>query len=163
MRPHQVSPELKKFICDGLILIRNSNYEQGQKAQLLRRLLSLGAGADWTPLKITLGALTLIAKNDFKQPKGIERAHLCHQRETISKLLEEGKWGRDDWWDWFEERDYTVLATRSENRNEKKFSSLKKFPIPQKLNLFSGKTAGFVYKSEEIKFLRNLAAQQRLI
>jgi hypothetical protein len=163
MKPNQVSPELKEFICDGVTLIRNSNYEQSQKVQLLRRLLSLGAGADWQPVEITLGALKLFVKNDFKLPKGLERAHIHSRKETIGKLLEEDKWGRYDWWDWFKGRDYTVLATRSENRNEGGFSALKKFPIPRKLNLFSGKTAGFVYRNEEIKFLRKLAAQQRLI
>jgi hypothetical protein len=123
----------------------------------------LGAGADWKPVRITLGALTLIVKNDFKLPKGLERAHIHSRKDSIGKLLEADKWGRDDWWDGFKGRDYTVLATRSENRNEKGFSALKKFRIPQKLNLFSGKPVGFVYKNEEMKFLRKLAAQQGLI
>jgi len=162
MKPNQVSPELKKFICDGFILIKNSKYEKAHKAELLEKLLSLGAGAGWKPVKITIGALKLFVNHDFKLPKGLERAHIYKRKDSIENLLV-GEWTDDNWWDWFEERDYTALSTRFEHRDEKNFASVKKFAIPKKLNLFLGKRVRFVYTENEKTFLRKLAAQQGLI
>ena len=67
------------------------------------------------------------------------------------------KWENDDWWDWYKERDYTILSTREENRKEKDFHKIKKIEIPLEKNLFLGKRVGFVYGDAEKHFLRNIS------
>ena len=152
-----ISEDLKKFICNGFELIRNSSdFTEKQKFQLIDRLLSMGAGAGWRPKAISINALKLFVKNDFKKPKGLERAHVHHRRHTLSELLKK-KWENDEWWDWYKERDYTILSTREENRKEKEFHKIKKIEIPLEKNLFLGKRVGFVYGDAEKHFLRNIS------
>ena len=162
MIPKKITKELKDFICEGFLIIKKSDYEYKQKVDLLGSLFSLGAGTGWRPREITLGALKLFIKNDFKLPKGLNRAHTYHRRETMRELLEK-EWVDDSWWDWYKERDYTVLATRAENSDEKNFHKLLTFEIPLTMNLFSGKRVGFEYRDEEREFLKKLAKKQGLI
>lgn len=162
MIPKEVSPELKKFICEGFLIIKNSDYSYRQKSDLLGSLISMGAGAGWRPKEITIGALKLFVENDFKRPKGLERAHIHHRRDTMRELIE-STWNAYEWCDWLKDRDYTVLATRAENRNEKNFENIKKFSIPLDLNLFWGKRVGFEYGDQEKTFIKSLAEKQGLI
>ena len=84
----EISEDLKKFICNGFELIRNSpDFTEKQKFQLTDRLLSMGAGVGWRPKAISINALKLFVKNDFKKPKGLERAHVHHRRHTLNELL----------------------------------------------------------------------------
>ena len=161
MIPKTITPELKKFICKGFLLIKHSSYDYKQKSDLLGSLISMGAGSGWRPREITIGALNLFIANNFKLPKGLERAHIHHRRDVIRQLIELD-WENDEWWDWLKERDYTVLATRSENRDEKNFSNIQKFEIPIDLNLFWGKRVGFEFGDKEKKFIRALAKQLEL-
>mgnify|MGYP006086353575 CR=1 FL=1 len=153
-----VTEELKEYIINGFNIIKKSNDNYKQKSAVLNQLLSLGAGAGWRPKAITIGALKLFVANNFKKPKGLERAHEFHRRDTI-KILIEKKWEKDEWWQWFYNRDFTILSTRSENRDEKNFTKVKKFPIPIELKLFSGKRVGFVYDKEEKLFLQDLTKE----
>ena len=162
MIPKTISPELKQFICNGFLLIKHSSYDYKQKSDLLGSLISMGAGSGWRPREITIGALNLFIANNFKIPKGLERAHIFHRRDTMKELIE-SDWEKDEWWDWLKERDYTVLAIRSENRDEKNFSNIQKFEIPLDLNLFWGKRVGFEYGDKEKEFVKALAKQQRLV
>ena len=156
MIPKKVDTDLKKFICTGFQLIKNSSkYSISEKKNLLNNLLAMGAGTGWQPIMITTGALNLFVENQFKLPKGLERAHLFHRRETLQLLLEQD-WEDDSWWDWYKNRDYTVLSTRNENRDEKNFDNVEKYQIPRELNLFRGKRVGFEYGDEEKEFLKNL-------
>lgn len=157
-----ITPELKKFICEGFVLIKESEYSDREKIAFLDKLLSLGAGAGWRPNAITIGAMRLFIDNQFKLPKGLERAHINHRRETMKELLKRD-WLGDEWWDWYKERDYTVLAKRSENRDEKNFSSIQIFEIPLHLNLFLGKRVGFAYGNDEKDFIMNLAKDHHLL
>lgn len=157
MIPSVITPQLKAFICDGFSLIRgSSNYDYLEKANLMASLFSMGAGAGWRPKQITHEAVKLFIANDFKVPKGLERAHWPHSRRETMKILIENNWDGDEWWDWFKDRDYTVLATRAENRDENTFEELPKIEIPLALNLFRGKRVGFVYGDSEKRFLKDL-------
>lgn len=162
MIPKIISPELKKFICEGFLLVKNSDYSYNQKSDLLGSLISMGAGAGWRPKQITIGALKLFVDNSFKRPQGLERAHIHHRRETMKELIE-SDWNGDEWCDWLKDRDYTVLATRAENRDEKNFENIIKFPIPLELNLFWGKRVGFEYGDQEKAFIKSLAEKHGLI
>ena len=153
-----VTEELKEYIINGFNIIKKSNYNYKQKSAALTQLLSLGAGAGWRPRAITIGALKLFVANNFKKSKGLERAHEFHRRDTI-KILIEKNWEKDEWWQQFYNRDFTILSTRSENREEKNFTKVKKFPIPIELKLFSGKRVGFVYDKEEKLFLQDLTKE----
>ena len=130
---------------------------------MLASLLSMGAGAGWRPKEITEEALRLFVLNDFKLPKGLERAHWPHSRRETMRELIERDWGDSEWWDWLEDRDYTVLSTRAENRDEKTFEGLLKFSIPLESNLFRGKRVGFVYGESEKRFLKSLALENKLL
>lgn len=152
------TPEIRQFIISGVTVIRASaNYTKNEKIYLLRQLLAMGAGAGWQPKAITYEALKLFKSNNFTLPKGLERAHFPHRRDTLNLLLERD-WVGDEWWDWYKERDYTTLALKHENRAESNFHELRVFPIPISLGLFKGKNGpGFVYKEEEKTFLEKLA------
>jgi hypothetical protein len=162
MIPKIVTPQLRDFICKGFLIIKNSDYNYRQKSDMLGSLISLGAGAGWRPKEITIGALKSFVDNLYKLPKGLERAHIHHRRDTIKELIETD-WKHDEWWDWLKERDFTVLATRAENRDEKNFENIKKFAIPLELNLFWGKRVGFEYGDQEKAFIKSLVEKQGLI
>lgn len=157
MIPKKIPQELKDYICTGFVLIKNSEeFTYQQKCTLLSSLLSLGAGAAWRPIQITHEAVQLFVNNDFKVPKGLERAHIHHRRETMKELIERN-WIGDEWWEWFKERDYTVLSTRKENRDESNFDQVDKIDIPKEQMLFWGKRVGFEYGDLEKEFIRNTA------
>ena len=112
---------------------------------------------------ISHNALCLFIDNEFKLPRGLERAHEHHRRDTLYELIN-NKWDSDEeWWSFFYDRDFTVLSTRSENRNEKSFHKLKVYEVPLEKNLFLGKRVGFVYSEKEKEFLINLATKKNLI
>ena len=91
-----VNKELKAFICHGFKLIKHSSdYSEKQKIELIDRLLSMGAGVGWRPKKISINALKSFVENDFKRPKGIERA-VVHRRDTLNELLIKD-WRGDEW------------------------------------------------------------------
>ena len=66
-------------------------------------------------------------------------------------------------YNYYEKRDFTVLSTRSENRKEKEFEKVIKYPIPLELNLFHGKRVGFVYGESEKHFLIDLACRNEMV
>jgi len=159
MIPKKIPQELKSYICEGFVMIKNSDeFTTQEKKHLISTLLSLGAGASWRPIQITHNALKLFAKHDFKKPKGLERAHIVPRRETIQELIE-SDWTGDEWWEWYKERDYTVLSTRKENRDEKNFHNVKRIDIPKEKMLFWGKPVGFEYGTLEKEFLINAARE----
>ena len=150
MIPKKVDADLIEFICTGFQLIKSSSiYSISEKKNLLNNLLAMGAGTGWQPIMITTGALNLFVENQFKLPKGLERAHLFHRRETLQLLLEQD-WEDDSWWDWYKNRDYTVLSTRNENRDEKILIMLKNIRSPENL----------IY-SEEREWVLNMAMKKK--
>lgn len=163
MIPKDIPIELKEYICSGVSLIKNSKeFTEKQKFTLLSNLLSLGAGAAWQPIQITHAAIQLFVENDFKKPKGLERAHIYHRRKTMTELVQQN-WQGDEWWDWYKERDYTVLATRKENRDEAEFHNVAKILIPKEQNLFWGKRVGFEYGEIEKRFVIDAAKKLKMI
>ena len=106
--------------------------------------------------KISINALKSFVQNDFKRPKGIERAHVVHRRDTLNELLIKD-WRGDEWWEWYRERDYTILSTREENRSEIQLKKCDTFDIPLEKNLFLGKRVGYVYGAKEKEFLKGIA------
>ena len=154
---------LKEYICSGASLIMKlGELNDQQKSLLLGRLLGLGAGAAWQPIGITHKAVKLFVRNDFKKPKGLERAHIKHRRDTMKKLIERLR-NNEEWWDWYKERDYTILATRGENRDEANFDKVPKIQIPKEQMLFKGKRVGFEYGDPEKEFIINAARELKLI
>ena len=157
VRGEKVSSQLKDYIIRGVSLVQKlDDYSERQRVQLLETILSLGAGAAWRPKAITFGALQTYKDNNFEHVRGLERAHIIPRRETLKEILYR-EYPGTDWWDWYIDRDYTVLAKRSENRDEKSFKKLSTIPIPLKLDLFQGKRVGWVFNEPEKKFLQSLA------
>ena len=92
MIPKKLPIGLKDYICEGFNLLQSSEeLEYKQKVLMIEILLSLGAGTGWRPQAITLDALQLFIENAFKLPKGLERAHKYHRRDTY-KILIETQW-----------------------------------------------------------------------
>jgi len=159
MIPKKVSAELKEYICTGFTLIKESkDFNDQEKKNLLSSLLSLGAGVAWRPVEITHEAIKLFVENDFKVPKGLERAHIYHRRDTMRELMNRD-WECGEWWEWYKERDYTVLSTRQENRDESNFHSVKKLEVPKDMMLFWGKRVGFEYGQLEKEFIIGAARE----
>ena len=159
---------IKKYIIEGFNLIKSSNdLTYKDKVDTIGYLFGIGSLVGilpgWRPKAISHNALCLFIDNEFKLPRGLERAHEHHRRDTLYELIN-NKWDSDEeWWDFFYDRDFTVLSTRSENRNEKTFHKLKVYEVPLEKDLFLGKRVGFVYSEKEKEFLINLATKNNLI
>jgi hypothetical protein len=161
--PKKITPDLKKYICEGVELIRNSEaFSYKEKVDMLKNVISIGAGAGWKPTEITHEAIRLFKDNNFKKPKGLERAHRYHRRDTLKELIM-GDWEGGDWWDWFKDRDYTVLATREENRNESSLDACPREKIPKESNLFEGLQSGYRYGKAEKEFIKETARRLGII
>tara|TARA_B100000900_G_C20548008_1_gene703442 strand:- start:60 stop:554 length:495 start_codon:yes stop_codon:yes gene_type:complete len=160
--------DIKNFIISGFNLIKHSaDLTYKNKADSISYLFGIGSLVGilpgWRPKAISHNALCLFVENNFKYPRGLERAHEHHRRDTLYELIN-NDWNSDDeWWNFFYERDFTILSTRSENRDERNFNQVISYAIPLEENLFLGKKVGFVYSEKEKIFLANLAVEKNLM
>lgn len=162
-----IQKEIKKIIIDGFKSIKDKEELTYQmKVDLISTLFGMGSLVGilpgWRPKYISHNALLLFIENNFKFPKGLERAHEFHRRETFSELLNRDWLDDDEWWSFFYERDFTTLSTRKENRDEKNFNLIKKYHIPLDLKLFLPKRVGFFYGDKEKEFLKQLAKKSNI-
>mgnify|MGYP001206811412 CR=1 FL=1 len=159
---------LKNFIINGFNTIKSSNdLTHENKVESIGYLFGIGSLIGilpgWRPKAISHNALLLFIENKFMLPKGLERAHELHRRDTFDQLINNNWKSDEEWWQFYYERDFTILSTRSENRDERNFHQIKKYKVPLDENLFQGKRVGFVYKEKEKEFLIKLAKENNLI
>jgi hypothetical protein len=111
----------------------------------------------WKVVGITNGALEIFKKLDYNRPPGrgelgVNRSHKYSRTETYRLMFEQGEWEFEEFWNFIESRDTTVLATVNENYSKGK--EVSDHDVPD--GLFEA--YGFAYRvdEKEIEFLKSL-------
>lgn len=135
-------------------------------ADATRMLTGLMASRPWSwrVIGITPAALEVFKENDFKRPAGeIQRGHKEDRASTARAVYQD----RDkpmllpEFFEFFLERDQTVLMTKAENRHRPGGKFPRYIRVPQKLELFPcGTLVGWQHRKAETEFLRELYAKQ---
>ena len=136
-------------VFDWEIPIRN-------KVRMFGDLISHANPVCWRIVGVTKDAVGVFAEYDFKKASrmGVNRGHLVDRNETCTHLYTnrfEDPW---EWWNYYYQRDKTILMTSSENISG---NHSKTFDIPDDLFLSSG--FAWRHRKEEQKFLRGLHQQ----
>ena len=109
----------------------------------------------WRVVGITREALIRFSENKFRKVTGmgINRAHLINRKDFYPEMLGKEFKNCDDWWDYYLDKDRTILATSTEN-SAHSFSDVFYFDKPE---LFKIKSYSWRHtKKDEGRFLENL-------
>ena len=120
----------------------------------------------WTVVGITEDAYNSFKKVEFKRipnkkdESPVERAHIVQRHKWVTELIERDWKNSQEWYDFIQENDKTVLATAYENKlSDKVGAPLKiKYHIPEIGKYFTGKFIGCTYrKNIEKKLLESFS------
>jgi len=118
----------------------------------------------WRVIGITSDALDIFSKNDFKRPAGqIQRGHRDDRASTARALFFERDipMPLDEFFEFFLQRDQTVLMTKSENKHRPGGEFPAFIAIDAQLALFPcGTLVGWQHRKAEVDFLRALHAKR---
>ena len=118
----------------------------------------------WRVVGITPVALDIFAQNGFLRVKGlVERGHLVERNKTALHLYFERQDPMEinEFYEYFLERDRTVLMAKYENKARMNEPLPDYIPIPAELELFpSGSLVGWKHRKLEEEFLRSLHASR---
>lgn len=119
----------------------------------------------WRVIGITPAALEIFAANDYKRPAGmIQRGHRADRSSTAHELfyVRATAMPMDEFFDFFLERDETVLMTKQENKSRPGGAFPDFIPIPREAQLFPcGTLVGWQHRKHEVDFLRGLHVQMK--
>lgn len=129
------------------------------------RLLTALMGSkpwSWRVVGITLEALDLFARNDFKRPpRLIQRGHKVNRVTTARQLFDRSAPAvLDEFFRIFLKNDETVLMTAEQNR-QKGFPKYTAIINPDAELFSSGSLVGWQHRQGEIEFLRKLYANRK--
>lgn len=114
----------------------------------------------WRVIGITHAALEIFAQHDFKRPAGlIQRGHRYDRASTAQALFFDRTvpMPLDEFYEFFLDRDQTVLMIKEENKNRPGGKFPRFIRIPRKLQLFPcGTLVGWQHRKAEVEFLRTL-------
>ncbi|MGV2288814.1 hypothetical protein AAHK20_08855 [Trinickia sp. YCB016] len=118
----------------------------------------------WRVVGITPAALSVFAEHGFKRPpRQLQRGHM-HDRSQTAEALYFARvepMSSDEFFDFFLERDKTVIMTNDENKHGPKYAFPHYIPIDPSLELFPcGTLVGWQHRKAEIDFLRVLHTRQ---
>ena len=148
---------LKTILFNDFCQIRKMQCSDKIKIKLLSTLFSANPNC-WRVVGITIAALEVFASHNFQRVSGmgVNRSHI-HQRSAIYKeMLSMDFAGSDDFWDHYYKHDYTILATSTENMQDRIIES-NAYPVPQDERMLF-RTRGYSWKhgDEEEYFLVEL-------
>lgn len=146
----------KQQLFEDYQLVRKMHIPVQSKVVVLTHVLA-ACGNPWRVVGITEGALKIFQQNGFKTKSkiGVNRSHNQSRNETFKTMLDKTFKDCDEWWEFFWERDQTILATSSENLTGR---LSKIHSIDEKLNLFKASGYGWKHSKAEIEFLKQLYA-----
>jgi hypothetical protein len=114
----------------------------------------------WRVVGITDAALEVFAAHDFKRVRGlVERGHLADRSQTAYELFfnRQSVMELGEFFEFFLERDKTVLMAKYENKSRSGGPIPLYTPIPMERELFPcGTLIGWQHRPREIEFLRQL-------
>lgn len=109
----------------------------------------------WRVVGITKEALLVFSNHKFRKvaKMGINRSHVNNRSQTYKAMMAQDFNNCDEWWNFYYEKDRTVLATSSENiRNT--LSEI--YDVSENFGLFRFSGYGWRHGKDEIKFLEKL-------
>ena len=148
--------ENKSVLYDAYIKIFDMKLPIKRKVRLLSEAMAENP-THWQVIGVTEEALKTFASFDFKKVSrmGINRSHLIDRHVTFTFMLENLMTDIDEWWQYYIDRDKTILATSGENMSND-FSKIYYF---ENHDLF--RSSGFAWKhsKKESSFLQSLYEQ----
>jgi hypothetical protein len=149
--------EVKDILFHDFHLIKGMKCPEQRKIKLVSNLFSMCPDS-WRVVGITPAALDVFSKHGFARKSGmrVNRAHVSPRYKTYENMLEMQFSDKDKLWDYYWERDHTILSTSSENMASTDLESIA-IPIPQDHRMLF-RMKGFAWKhgDEEVAFLREL-------
>lgn len=144
---------IKNDLHEAYLMICKMKFSTSRRVRILSEMMG-EAPEHWRVVGITKEALELFSQHDFKKVSrmGINRSHLVDRHKTYTDLIDNPRADVDEWWDFYYERDKTILSTSSENmKNE--FSDIIYFDEPELFN-----SSGFAWRhsKKESSFLLKL-------
>lgn len=106
-------------LFNDYLLIKKMQAPLKIKRRMLGELFSQWPGA-WKVVGVTEKALQRFNEHSFerKSRMGINRSHLVERNKTFDEMLAR-EMEPSSWWEFYVERDRTVLATSSENMSKR--------------------------------------------
>lgn len=149
--------ELKEILFHDFNLIKRMRCPEPRKIKLVSNLFVMNPDG-WRVVGITPAALDVFSKHGFERRSGmrVNRAHVIPRYKTYENMLEMQFSDKDELWDYYWERDHTILSTSSENMKSVSGNS-SYFEVPQDHRILF-RMKGFAWKhgDEEVAFLREL-------
>ncbi len=126
------------------------------KVRLLRELFE-ASDNPWRVVGITESALRKFEEHEFRKESGmgIQRAHLNNRNNAFLEMLNTEFQNSDEWWDFYYERDQTILGLSSENRGIEN-GLVNYIEIDENLGLFRSNRISWKHSRAEMDFLTNL-------
>lgn len=92
---------------------------------------------------------------------GINRSHVFQRNQVYKEMLEIGFANKEEFWDYYFRRDYTILATSKENMRDLKLEEIA-LPIPEDERMLF-RTKGYAWKHDEVEinFLKELYSKSK--
>ena len=129
------------------------NVSQARKRKLISNILEDCYENHWRVIAITKEALNIFKVHGYKKVShmGINRGHIFDRKDTLDAMINIPFQDAEEWWEFFYNRDQTILQTATENMSGKLSET---YEVPP--GLFH--TSGFAWKhgTEEIEFLIGL-------
>lgn len=165
MKNHELEFDcLNEVLFHDFQKIRIMKSSEAIKVKLLSALLSANPNC-WRVVGISPNALDVFAKNDFKRVSkmGINRSHVFQRNQVYKEMLKTGFVNKEEFWEYYYSRDYTILATSNENMQDVDLEAVA-LPVPQDGRMLF-RTRGYVWKHDEaeICFLQGLFFASRQI
>lgn len=149
--------ELKEILFHDFNLIKRMRCPEPRKIKLVSNLFVMNPDG-WRVVGITPAALDVFSKHGFERRSGmrVNRAHVIPRYQTYKAMLGKGFFDKNELWDYYWERDHTILSTSSENMKSVSENSIY-FEVPQDHRILF-RMKGFAWKhgDEEVAFLREL-------
>ena len=132
------------------------NMSEAAKRKILSNILEDCYQNHWRVVGITQEALNVFAAHGYKRVSrmGINRGHIFDRKDTLTSMLNIPFQDSQEWWEFFWDRDKTILMTSTENMTNQHSEV---YAVPE--GLFH--TAGFAWKhgEDEVQFLTELARE----
>lgn len=152
-----IDSELQDVLFHDFKLIKGMKCPEPQKIKLVSSLLAMNPDG-WRVVGITPNALEVFSKHGFERKSGmrVNRAHVIARNETYREMLGKDFSDKYKFWDYYWERDQTILSTSSENMQAGN-QHYKYFEVPRDHRMLF-RMKGFAWKHgvEEVAFLREL-------
>jgi hypothetical protein len=123
------------------------------KVKLLRELFE-ASDNPWRVVGITESALRKFEEHDFRKKSGIgiQRAHLYNRNNAFLEMLNTEFHNSNEWWNFYYERDKTILALSTENRGIEN-GIINYIEIDENLGLFRSNRISWKHSRAEIDIL----------